>query len=162
MSAAVRKAPPLNVRGVGFVVLGLAGLWVGVQGGEYRFFGPVFAMFGFFFAATFLGRAGRIAVALKPLVGRTVRVEVWGAPLPGPDGALYDVNTIIALGSGLILHLLPESGEAGAILRVSQPRDESLADERIEIAAAASVRWAGRRLERPAGTAAPAVVLGMP
>ena len=145
-----------------FVLLGLAGIWVGLQGPEYRFFGAGLSLFGFFLAASFLGRAGRIAIALKPIVGRTIRVEVWGSPLPASGGALYDVNSIIALGAGLLLHLQPESSDRGAILKVAQPGAEMLGDERIEIATAAYVQWAGRKIERSPGTTAPALALSVP
>ncbi len=162
MSTIIRRTRPVNVRGVAFALVGLAGVWVGFLSAEYRPFAAAFALIGFFFAATFLGRAGRIAVALKPVVGRTVRVEVWGAPLPGPDGGLWEVQTIIALGVGLLLHLRSESSDSGGILKVAQPGRETLGDERIEIATASYVQWAGRKLERPPGTAAPALILGLP
>jgi hypothetical protein len=162
VSAAVRKSRALNLRGVGFALVGLAGLWVGVQGADYRPFGAGVALFGFFLAASFLGRAGRIAAALRPIVGRTVRVEVWGTPVPAPHGGLWDVSTVTGFGAGLLFHLLPESGDAGGILKVAQPGEEMLGDERIEIATAAYVQWAGRRLERPPGTTAPALALRMP
>jgi len=152
----------VNVRGIAFILLALAGFWVGLQGGEYRPFGAGFALLGLFFAATFLGRAGRIAVALRPVVGRTVRVQVWGAPLPGSGELLFDASAIIALGAGLLLHLQPESGEAGAILKVAQPGAENLGDERIEIGTAAYVQWAGRKVERPPGSIAPALALLLP
>lgn len=150
------------MRGVGFAVVGLAGLWVGATSAEYRPFGAALALLGFFLAASFLGRAGRIATALRPIVGRTVRVEVWGAPLPGSGGGLFDVNTVLALGQGLLFHLRQESDEAGGLLKVAQPGGETLGDERIEIATAAHVRWAGRKIEPPPRASAPALAIRVP
>ena len=111
----------LNWRGFVFVFLGLAGVWVGLQAAEYRPFGVALAMFSFFLAGSFLGKSGRLAAALAPLVGRTVRVEVWGMPLPEAGDALFDINSITGFGASLLLHLLPESGGPGSVLKVAQP-----------------------------------------
>ena len=152
----------MNARGGLSALLGLAGIWVGIQGGAYRPFGVALAMAGFFFAATYLGRAGRIATAIRPVVGRAVRVEVWGQALAPSDGGLYVVGAVTPLGAGLFFHLVSESGHAGGVLKVAQPGAETLGDDRIEIATAAYVQWAGRKLEPPPGTAAPALALGVP
>ncbi len=152
----------LNWRGLLFVALGLAGIWVGLQAAEYRFFGVALAMAAFFLAASFLGRAGRLAAALRPLVGRTVRVEIWGAPPPGGEGDVYDVNSITGIGAGLHFHFLPESDGPGAVLKVAQPGSERLADMRITIGTAAYVSWAGKKVPAPPGTTAPALALRVP
>jgi hypothetical protein len=156
------KPGRLDWRGVVFVLLGLAGVWVGVQAAELRLFGVALAMLSFFLASSFLGRAGRLATALRPLVGRTVRVEIWGMAPPGAGDALFDVNAISGFGAGLILHLLPDSDGPGTVLKVAQPGSERLEDTRIAIGTAAYVSWAGKRLEPPAGTTAPAVALRLP
>jgi hypothetical protein len=153
---------PLDLRGVVFVLLGLAGVWVGLQAAEFRFFGVALSMFSFFLAGSFLGKAGRLATALRPLVGRTVRVEIWGMPPPGAAGALFEVNSVTGFGAGLLLHLLPETDGPGAILKVAQPGSERLEDTRITIGTASYVSWAGKKLEPPAGTTAPPVALHVP
>ena len=157
-----RKPGIPDWRGVVFVVLGLCGVWVGLQAAEFRFFGVALAMFSFFLAASFLGKAGRLATALRPLMGRTVRVEIWGMPPPGAGDALFDVSSITGFGAGLFLHLLPASDGPGAILKVAQPGSERLEDERITIRTAAYVSWAGKKVAPPAGTDAPALVLLVP
>jgi hypothetical protein len=151
-----------NWRGVFFVLLGLAGVWVGLQAAEFRFFGVALAMFSFFLAGSFLGKAGRLAAALRPLMGRTVRVEIWGMPPPGTGGAHFDVNSFTGFGGSLFVHLLPDSDGPGAVLRVAQPGSEKLEDMRIEIGTAAYVSWAGMKVVRPAGTSAPPVALRVP
>jgi len=158
----IGKPGPLNWRGVVFALLGLTGLWVGLQAAEFRFFGVALAMFSFFLAGSFLGKAGRLAAALRPLVGRTVRVEIWGMPPPGASGALFDVNSVTGFGAGLHLHLLPDSDGPGAVLKVAQPGSERLEDTRIEIGTAVYVSWAGKKVAPPAGTSAPPVALCVP
>ena len=152
----------LDWRGVVFVILGLAGVWVGVQAAELRVFGVALAMLSLFLASSFLGRAGRLANALRPLVGRTVRVEIWGMPPPGAHDALFDVNSITGFGAGLIFHFLPESDGPGTVLKVAQPGAERLEDSRITIGTAAYVSWDGKKVEPPAGTTAPPVALRVP
>jgi hypothetical protein len=146
------------VRGLLFILLGLAGIGVGLLAGEFRFFGTAVAMFSFFLASSLLGKAGRLAAALQPLVGSTVRVEVWGTPFPAAS-ATFDVDSITGFGAGLLIHLQPASGGRGSVLKVAQPRSERLEGDRIEIGAAAYVQWAGTRLKPPAGTSAPALVI---
>jgi hypothetical protein len=157
-----RKPGALNGRGVVFVLLGLAGIWVGLQAAEFRFFGVALAMFSFFLAASFLGKAGRLAAALRPLVGRAVRVEIWGMPPPGAGDALFEVASVTGFGAGLLLHLLPDSDGPGTVLKVAQPGSEKLEDMRIEIGAAAYVSWAGTKIAPPAGSSAPPVALRVP
>jgi hypothetical protein len=158
----MRKPGPLDWRGIVFVFLGLAGVWVGLQAAEFRVFGVALAMFAFFLAGSFLGKAGRLATALRPLVGRTVRVEIWGMPPPGAAGPLFDVNSVTGFGAGLFLHLLPETDGPGAILKVAQPGSERLEETRITIGAASYVSWAGTKIAPPAGTTAPPVALRVP
>lgn len=152
----------LNWRGIVFVLLGLTGVWVGLQAPEFRLFGAGLAMFSFFLAGSFLGKAGRLAAALRPLVGRTVRVEIWGMPPPGAGGDLFDVNSVTGFGAGLLLHFLPDSDGPGAVLKVAQPGSERLEDTRVEIGAAAYVSWDGKKVAPPAGTSAPPVSLRVP
>ncbi|MEO8054255.1 MAG: hypothetical protein ABI768_03835 [Acidobacteriota bacterium] len=152
----------LNWRGLVFVALGMAGIWVGLQAAEYRFFGVLLAMFSFFLAASFLGKAGRLAAALRPLVGRTVRVEIWGMPPPGAGDGVFDVNTITGIGAGLLFHFLPDSDGPGAVLKVAQPGSQRLADTRVTIGTAAYVSWAGKKVSPPTGTKAPPLVLSVP
>ncbi len=149
-------------RGVVFVLLGFTGVWVGLQAAEFRLFGVAVAMFSFFLASSFLGKAGRLAAVLRPLVGRTVRVEIWGVPPSGAGDALFDINAITGFGADLLLHLLPEAGGPGSVLKVAQPGSERLEDDLVEIATAAYVQWAGRKIERPPGTTAPALTLSVP
>ncbi|HEX7615623.1 MAG TPA: hypothetical protein VF554_10125 [Thermoanaerobaculia bacterium] len=158
MSTVIPKPGPLMVRGLLFILLGLAGIAVGLLAAEFRFFGTAVAMFSFFLASSLLGKAGRLAAALQPLVGSTVRVEVWGTPFPAAS-ATFDVDSITGFGAGLLIHLQPASGGRGSVLKVAQPRSERLEGDRIEIGAAAYVQWAGTRLKPPAGTSAPALVI---
>ena len=162
MRSVIGNVLSLNWRGGVFVLLGLAGIWVGLQAAEYRFFGVLLAMFSFFLAGSFLGKAGRLATALRPLVGRTVRVEIWGIPPPGAGDGLFDIGSITGFGAGLLFHVLPESDGRGAVLKVAQPGSERLGDERITIGTAAYVSWAGKKVPPPAGTDAPALVLLVP
>ncbi len=156
-----RRGPRFSWRGAVFIVLGLIVVGIGLRAGEYRFFAVVLAMLCFALGASLLGKAGRLSAALRPLVRRTVRVEVWGEPLPAAGGGLFDVESITGVGAGLYIQLAGP-GDSGGVLKIAQPGAESLGDERIEIGTAAYVQWARKRIERPAGTSAPALVISLP
>jgi hypothetical protein len=157
----VRQTPRFSWRGAFFLVLGLIGVGIGLNAAEYRPFGVALAMLSFALGASLLGKAGRLSAALRPLVGRTVRVEVWGEPLPGPHGGLYDVESVTGIGAGLYFRLAGPD-DSGGVLKIAQPDAEALADERIEIRAASYVQWARKTLARPAGTRAPALAVSLP
>lgn len=157
----VRRTPRFSWRGALFVVLGLIGVAIGLNAAEYRPFGVALAMLSFALGASLLGKAGRLSAALRPLVGRSVRVEVWGEPLPGPHDGLFDVESITGIGAGLYFRLAGPD-DSGGILKIAQPDAETLADERIEIGAASYVQWARKTLARPADTRAPALALTLP
>ena len=154
----VRRTPRFSGRGALCVVLGLMGVGMGLNAAEYRPFGAALAMISFALGASLLGKAGRLSAALRPLLGRTVRVEVWGEPLPGPHDGSFAVETITGIGAGLYFRLAGPD-DSGGILKIAQPDAETLADGRIEIGAASYVQWARKTLPRPAGTRAPALAL---
>ena len=157
----VRRTPRFSWRGALFIVLGLIGVGIGVNAAAYRPFGLALAMLSFALGASLLGKAARLSAALRPLVGRTVRVEVWGEPLGGSGDGLFEVESITGIGAGLHLRLAGPD-DSGGILKIAQPDAETLGDERIEIAAASYVQWARKTLARPAGTRGPALVLSLP
>jgi hypothetical protein len=157
----VRRIPRFSWRGALFVVIGLIGVGIGLSASEYRPFGLVLAMLSFALGTSLLGKAARLSAALRPLVGRRVRVEVWGEALPVPGDGLFDVESITGIGAGLYLRLAGPD-DAGGILKIAQPDAEALGDELIEIGTASYVQWARHTLARPADTRAPALALRLP
>ena len=157
----LRMTPRFSWRGAVFVVLGLIGVGLGLNATEYRPFGLALAMLSFALGASLLGKPARLSTALRPLVGRTVRVEVWGEPLPGMGDGLFDVESITGIGAGLHFRLAGPD-DSGGMLKIAQPDAETLGDERIEIGKASYVQWARKRVARPAGTRAPALALSLP
>ena len=163
MEVSIRRPPRFSWRGAFFVALGLVGVGIGINATEYRPFGAMLATLSFVLGASLLGRPARLSTALRPLVGRVVRISAWGEPLPGSAGALYVIETITGFGAGLHIQLFRhDDEESGGILKIAQPANESLGDERIEIASAKYVQWARRRVDRPVGTSAPALVITLP
>ena len=161
--AGVRLLPRFSWRGSLFVVLGLIGVGIGLNAAEYRPFGVILAMLSFALGASLLARPARLSAALRPLVGRVVRVSAWGEPLPGSAGALYVIEGITGIGAGLYIQLFRhDDEESGGVLKIAQPEGETLGDERIEIASAKYVEWARRKVDHPAGTSAPALVITLP
>ena len=159
----VRRLPRISWRGALFVVLGLIGVGIGVNATGYQPFGVVLAALAFVLGASLLGRPARLSAALKPLTGRVVRVSVWGEPLPGFEGAFYVIEGITGIGAGLYIQVFQhDDADSGGVLKIAQPAGETLGDERIEIANAKYVQWARKRVDRPTGTSAPALVISLP
>lgn len=88
-----------------------------------------------------------------------MRVEVWGAPLPGSGEARYEAASIVAFGAALLIHLRAVPGGPRILLKVAQPGSGRVKGNRLEIADARYISWNGTRLRRSAGVAA--LVLAM-
>jgi hypothetical protein len=112
-----------------------------------------------FIAATFNSKATRISRSLRPFVKRSVRIEVWGNAIPDSSGPLFEIDSIAALGAGLLIHVRAASGGPRMLLKVAQPRTATVREDRVEIDDAAYVSFAGGRLKRSVDTRLPAVVL---
>ena len=139
---------------IAIVVIGFAGMVVGAIAPAFRFIGVVVALVCLFVLATALSPAGRLSTALKPLKGRIVDVEVWGAPLPGVSEGGLRLQSVRAFGAGLLLLLQPPSSRRSMLLKVAQPQSVLLELPRVDIADAAYVQWAGVRVRRREGVTA--------
>lgn len=146
-----------HLRGIAFFAAGLAALMIAVLVTPFRFVAVIIALLAFLFGGTALSNAGRLATSLAPFVKRSVRVQVWGAPLPDSDDALFEIDSIKAVGAGLLIHLRRNSGGARTLLKVAQPGPARVEEEDVEISDARYVSWAGTRLKPDSGH--PAVVL---
>ena len=112
-----------------------------------------------FLAATRVGLAGRAVDALSPFRDAPVHVAVWGRTLPGASAEGMQLESVRAVGAGLLLTLRSRADGSRAVLKVAQPRGIEIGDAggRAEIRDARFVQWQRERL--PAAADAPAVVL---
>ena len=106
--------------------------------------------------ATSLSQAGRLAASLQGLKRRAISAAVWGAPLGGPEADGLRVESVGAVGAGLLIYLM-DAGEAKTLLKVAQPRSWLVEGDRVVIDDAAYVQWAGKRLARADGVPAVAI-----
>jgi len=106
--------------------------------------------------ATSLSQAGRLAASLQGLKRQAIRAAVWGAPLRGPEADGLRVESVGAVGAGLLIYLM-DAGEAKTLLKVAQPRSWLVEGDRVVIDDAAYVQWAGKRLARADGVPAVAI-----
>jgi len=116
----------------------------------------VLAILLLFPVITTLSQAGRLAAALQGLKHRSINAAVWGAPIRGPETSELRVESVGAMGAGLLIYLTGV-GVAKTLLRVAQPRSWRVEDTRIVIDEAAYVQWAGKRLARAEGVPAIAI-----
>ena len=99
---------------------------------------------------TSLSQAGRIAASVPGLRRRAVDAVVWGVPIVEAAAGGVHVDSIGALGAGLLIYL-SHSGSARTLLKVAQPRAWRIEKGRLIINDAAYVQWAGKRLVRAQG-----------
>jgi hypothetical protein len=118
----------------------------------------VLALLLLFPVVTSLSQAGRLAATLQSFRRRAVQAIVWGRPIPRPQAAELRVESIGAVGAGLLIYLA-DAGEPKTLLKVAQPRSWQVGDGRVIIDEAAYVQWAGKRLERAEGFPALAISL---
>ena len=148
-----------RMRGILFVILALAGFAVASLNTQWHLLGVGVGLVFFFLGATAFSQAAQVASSLRPFVKESVRVEVWGVPLPASDGAPFEVDSIAAFGAGLLIHLRATPGGPRSLLKVAQPGSVRLEESRIEIREAAYVSWAGTKRKPAVGKRMPALVL---
>ena len=73
--------------GLVLIVAGVTAGLVWAAGGVTHPFAPVVALLLFLVGASMFGKTSQLAERLQPLVGRSVRVLVWGTELPGFQGS---------------------------------------------------------------------------
>ena len=113
------------------------------------------AFLSLFLLATTLSQAGRLSESLSVFRGRPLEIRVWGKPLDSQ----CSIDSIRAIGAGL--HLFVRLGDGPPRhLKVAQPRGATIDERSAEIAEAAYVQWAGRKVPRVAG--APALTIAAP
>ena len=76
--------------------------------------GALFLLLG----GTVLNTANQLSHSLHHLEKKTVRVEVRGMPLPASDGGVFVIDSIVAFGEALLIHLRPASGGPRTLLKV--------------------------------------------
>jgi hypothetical protein len=107
--------------------------------------------------ATSLSQAGRLAASLQGLNLRAINAVVWGVPIRGPKAAGLRVESVGAVGAGLLIYLM-DAEEEKTLLKVAQPRSWLVEEGRVVIDEAAYVQWAGKRLARVEGVPAVAII----
>ena len=146
-----------SLRGIVFVLVGLASLVIAVLIAQFRFV-PIAIGFGcLVVAGSMFSNAGQLAPSLRPFVKRPVRAAVWGAPLPAPTAPRFELESVSAVGAGLLLYLRAIPSGPRTLLKVAQPGSARLDGSRLEIGEARYVSWAGARLKPQVGK--PALVL---
>ncbi|HWK30709.1 MAG TPA: hypothetical protein VNR20_01375 [Terriglobales bacterium] len=147
------------VTGFSFIAAGAATASVWVSGRTANPFAPVAALLLFLLGASFFNKTRRFADKLKPLVGKRVRVRVWGSELPELAGCIFAVQSVLSLGAGLHLYLRPLPDGASTHLKIAQPLDAICGDTGIEIGRAKYVQWRRRTIQKNASEKALVLVV---
>lgn len=136
----------------------LAAAWAG--GRVEHPFAPVGALLLLGAGGMLIPPTHGVAERMRPLVGKSVTAEAWGAELPGHAGVTFRVHAVRAVGAGLHLYLEPLPEGKPIHLKVAQPRDATVNERGAEVGGAKYVQWAGRKVEKSAGQKA--LVLRVP
>src|SRR5436305_1577836 len=131
-----------KVTGLGLIGVGAAAGVFWASGRVSHPFAPVVALLLLLAGASFFGKARQFAEKLQPLVGKEVRVRVWGSELPDHVHCSYRVHMVRAFGAGLHFYLHSSSAGSPIHLKVAQPSEATLRDTAVEISCAKYVQWA--------------------
>ena len=115
-----------NMRGIVFSLFGLASLFVAATIAHFEFMALAIGLACFLIAASSFSNAGQLAPSLRPFVKHPVRVEVWGASLPATTAPLFELDSVSAVGEGLLIHLRAISGGPGPCSRLPNPDQPDL------------------------------------
>lgn len=113
---------------------------------HWRLPGIGIANISFLTAASVLSSAARIADQLPSLVGRSVRIEVWGQPIEAT--VTLEVQAVRVIGAGLHIYLRSPLARSPRDLKIAQPSAAELTDTQLTIARAAYISLAGTKLDR--------------
>jgi hypothetical protein len=141
-------------KAVGFALI-LAGMAIAIAFASKRMtqpFTPVVALFLFLAGASLFGRVAGLAGKVSHLVGKTVKVKVWGSDLPGDKGSGFRLDKVSALGAGLHLYLRPLPDGASTHLKIAQPRGAVVGQSGVEVIEAKYIQWAGSKIKKPKDT----------
>lgn len=146
----------MNRKSIGVAVLLAAAaaaiLWA--TGRVKNPFLPFLAIALFFLGANFFGKVSEFTQRLRPLVGKKVRVKVWGFPLSTGDGDSFVIHSVLALGAGFHVYLRPTAGGSPRHLKVAQPIGATTSDDYVEVKEAKYVQWEGKMLRKVTGSTA--------
>jgi hypothetical protein len=145
---------PMDQRWVGLplILLGVASgiLWMS---GRWPFpFVPVIALFLLLTGTTLLiSKVGQLAKRMRPLLGKNVRVQVWGLDLAGSPGSRFTVHAVQAVGAGLHVYLRPVPNGSPIHLKVAQPLGTYISNVGVDISKAKYIQWAGLKVKKVEG-----------
>lgn len=136
----------VSFRGAALLIAGLAALSAAVMTSHFRFVAVIGGITCFLLGATAFSQAGHLATSLQRFRNQSARILVWGAPVPTAGGSNIEIDSVRALGAGLLIYLRPSPRGPRNLLKVAQPGPGRFADGRFEIDKARYVSWAGKRL----------------
>jgi hypothetical protein len=152
--SAMVHSDPMDQRWVGLplILLGVASgiLWMS---GRWPFpFVPVIALFLLLTGTTLLiSKVGQLAKRMRPLLGKNVRVQVWGLDLAGSPGSRFTVHAVQAVGAGLHVYLRPVPNGSPIHLKVAQPLGTYISNVGVDISKAKYIQWAGLKIKKVEG-----------
>jgi hypothetical protein len=151
------KPKNLKLRGGFFILCALAGFALASLDKTYSLLGVGIAVASLLVAGTTFSTASQLANSLQSFVKRSARIEVWGVTLSTSDSATFEIDSIFALGAGLLIYLRSTPGGPPTQLKVAQPKSASVVDGRLEVGDAAYISWGGKQLARAAAKKTPAL-----
>jgi len=153
------QTPQSKTNGITILILGLSGLAFFALNTEFRFLGLGIGLPLIVVAIGILGKSGQYTRRLQQFVSKSVHVEIWGVPLPGSNGAVFQIDSISPMGLGVWVYMHPISGGPRLKLKIAQPTSLALTSNKAEINFAGYAQWNSRRIMGPDGQRAPGTVV---
>ena len=127
-----------------FSLLAAFAVVLGVITGQTIFF--LLVPLPLFFLATSLATSRLpLTRALGGFQNQVVEVRLWGAPPPDTSGLTLILTSVNVISAGIHLFFAAPDGST-VHLKVAQPREATLATDRVTIGAARYVQWNARKL----------------
>jgi hypothetical protein len=111
-------------------------------------FTPVAGLIIFLVGAGLFGKTGRLAEQFQPLIGKDVRVRVWGSELPDHGQCCFRLESVRSIGPGLHFYLRPLPNRSALHLKVAQPLEAIATGEGAEIGRAKYVQSSGKKIPK--------------
>jgi hypothetical protein len=136
---------PLILLGVASGILWMSGRWPFP-------FAPDIALFLLLTGTTLLiSKVGQLSKRMRLLLGKNVRVQVWGLDLRVSPGSRFTVDAVQPLGAGLHVYLRPVPNGSPIHLKVAQPLGTEISNAGVDISKAKYVQCAGSKIKKVEG-----------
>lgn len=137
---------PMNrkVIGAACVLAGGIAATVWLSGRARSPFLPFIALILIFVGANFFSKISELSERMRSLIGKKVRIQIWGSALKYEGTEVFVLLSVSAIGAGLHIYLSPMPKGSPKHLKIAQPRGATLDKKSVGVGDAKYIQWEGR------------------